>query len=99
MPVVKNYTKTREKCRVTFKLPAEAQAEKAVLVGEFNEWNPAECPMKRLKDGSFSVIITLESGRHYRYKYLLDGQRWENDWTADSYAPNEFGQDDSLVHV
>jgi len=99
MPVVKNYTKTREKCRVTFKLPAEAQAEKAMLVGEFNEWNPAGCPMKRLKDGSFSVIITLDSGRQYRYKYLLDGQRWENDWTADSYAPNEFGQDDSLIHV
>jgi 1,4-alpha-glucan branching enzyme len=99
MPLVKNYTKTREKCRVTFKLPAEAEAGSAALVGDFNDWNESKCPMKRLKDGSFSVTITLDAGRQYRYKYLLDNTRWENDWVADSYAANEFGSEDSLVQV
>ena len=97
MSLVKNYTKTREKCRVTFKLPAEVQAEEASLVGEFNEWSETDCPMKKLKDGSFSATVTLDSGRQYRYKYLVDCKRWENDWTADAYAKNEFGSEDSLV--
>lgn len=99
MPLVKNYTKTKDKCRVTFKVPGEVNAEKAFLVGEFNEWDKAECPMKRLKDGSFSATVTLDSGKDYRYKYLLDDQRWENDWQADAYAPNTFGSEDSLVTV
>ena len=68
-------------------------------MGDFNDWNESMCPMKKLKDGSFSVTITLDSGRQYRYKYLLDDIRWENDWVADSYAANEFGTEDSLVHV
>jgi hypothetical protein len=28
---------------------------------------------------------------------LLDGERWENDWAADGYAPNNFGTEDSVV--
>lgn len=99
MPLVKNYTKTKDKCRVTFKVPSEVNAEKAFLVGEFNEWAKDECPMKRLKDGSFSATITLDSGKGYRYKYLLDDRRWENDWQADAYASNTYGSEDSLVHV
>ena len=99
MPLMKNYTKTRDKCRVTFKLPAEVQAQKAALVGEFNEWSQSDCPMKKLKDGSFSATVTLESGRQYRYKFLVDNDRWENDWTPDAYEPNGYGGDDSLVKV
>jgi hypothetical protein len=34
-----------------------------------------------------------------RFRYLLDGERWENDWTADAYVPNSFGSDDSVVEV
>ena len=32
-------------------------------------------------------------------RYILDGNRWENDWEADSYIRNPFGTDDSLVKV
>jgi len=95
----KSYTKTGAKCRVTFKLPAEVQAETAVLCGEFNEWDTTSNPMKRLKDGSFSATISLPTNHTYRFRYLLDGERWENDWEADAYAPNQYGVDDSLVIV
>jgi 1,4-alpha-glucan branching enzyme len=97
--VKKNYSKSGQICRVTFKLPAEVEAQSANLVGEFNDWDNQATPMKRLKDGSFSATVSLEPGRNYRYRYLLDGERWENDWEADAYFPNEFGSEDSVVAI
>ncbi len=91
----KNYSKTGTTVRATFKLPADVSAESAAIVGEFNEWE-AE-PMKRLKDGSFSVTVSLDAERPYRFRYLLDGERWENDWAADDYQPNSFGTEDSVI--
>ena len=55
--------------------------------------------MKQLKDNSFSVTVSLDAGNSYRFRYLLDGERWENDWEADAYTPNEHGADDSVVEV
>ncbi|MDJ0755684.1 MAG: isoamylase early set domain-containing protein [Ardenticatenaceae bacterium] len=95
----KSYTKTGKKCRVTFKLPAEVSAEQATLVGEFNDWDETANPMKRLKDGSFSAQVSLAAGQTYRFRYLLDGERWENDWEPDGYSPNNHGTEDSLVKV
>lgn len=84
-------------CKVTFELSVEAGAEEAQLCGEFNDWSPTATPMTRGDDGSFRVAVVLESGRRYRFRYLLDGARWENDWAADAYLPNEYGGDDSVV--
>jgi len=95
----KSYSKTGKKCRVTFKLPAEVKAKTAVLCGEFNAWDQTANPMKQLKDGSFSAQLSLDAGSAYRFRYLLDGERWENDWDADAYLPNEHGADDSIVEV
>ena len=55
--------------------------------------------MKQLKNGSFSVTVSLPAGQSYRYRYLLDGERWENDWDAESYVSNEFGGEDSVITV
>ena len=43
--------------------------------------------------------VVLGAGRTYRFRYLLDDERWENDWEADSYVPNEFGGDDSVLDL
>ena len=95
----KNYSQTGRTCRVTFKLPAEAKAKSAFVCGEFNDWDKSINPMKKLKDGSFSATISLDSGSSYRFRYLLDGERWENDWSADDYQKNEFGSEDSVIKV
>ena len=95
----KNYTKNKQRCRVTFKYPNPEQADSAVLVGEFNDWSLTARPMKRLKDGSFSVTVFLDAGRAYRFRYVLDGNIWVNDLEADSYAPNEYGEDNSVILV
>lgn len=96
----KSYLKTKKgTVKVTFELAPEADAREAAVVGEFNNWDPSATPMKRKKDGSFSVALNLESGKQYRYKYYLDGQRWANDPQADTTAGNSFGTQDSVLVV
>ena len=58
----KSYTKTGKSCRVTFKYPNEEAADSAVLAGEFNEWSQEATPMKKLKNGTFSVTVSLKAG-------------------------------------
>lgn len=95
--LLKSYSKTGQVCRATFKLPVEIEAQSAAIAGEFNNWEPEE--MKRLKDGSFSITVSLDADKAYRFRYLLDGERWENDWAADAYWPNSYGADDSVIKV
>ena len=97
--VKKSYSKTGRSCKVTFELPPDVNAEKATVYGDFNEWNGDKHVMKRLKDGSFSLTVSLKPGNAYRFRYLLDEERWENDWAADGYVPNPFGSDDSITEV
>jgi hypothetical protein len=82
----------------TFRLPVAVGAERVALVGEFNGWSHEATPMQR-EGAWFTATVELEPGRAYRYRYLLDGVRWENDWAPDAYVPNEYGTDDSLVHT
>jgi 1,4-alpha-glucan branching enzyme len=93
----KTMNKGGKTSRVTFSVPADVKADTVELCGEFNDWE--RHPMTRRKDGRFSTTLTLETGRKYRFRYFLDGQRWENDWEADSYASNEFGSEDSIVEL
>ncbi len=95
----KSYSKAGNSCRVTFELPADVDAEVVALCGDFNDWDSSSHIMKPRKDGRYSLTLYLKPGESYRYRYLLDGERWENDWEADDYQPNEFGSDDSVVSV
>jgi len=82
-----------------FSLPAEVQAETVTLCGDFNDWSLDGIQLERDRDGRWTTDVELEAGRSYRYRFLLDGERWENDWTALAYEPNEFGGDNSLIVV
>jgi 1,4-alpha-glucan branching enzyme len=99
--IKKQYLKTNGWCNVTFKLPKEAapDADLVTIVGDFNEWNLSETKMKKMKNGNFQITLKLHKDREYRFRYFVDATRWENDWQADSYVPNAFGCDDSLVIV
>jgi CHAD domain-containing protein len=83
---------------VTFSLPVAVGARRAAICGEWNDWSPDPDVMEQVEEG-FIRTIHLESGRSYRFRYLLDGVRWENDWAADGYVPNGFGSDDSVVDL
>jgi 1,4-alpha-glucan branching enzyme len=90
---------TKGKARVTFTVDPEVGAQAAAVCGDWNDWSPGADVMQRGADGGFSVTVDLDAGRAYRFRYLLDGQRWDNDWAADAYVRNDFGGDDSVVDL
>jgi hypothetical protein len=82
---------------VIFEIPGTIWAERINLVGDFNDWDPESLPFRQNRQGNWEVELELEAGGEYRFRYLLDGEHWRDDWHADSHVPNPFGGYDSLV--
>jgi 1,4-alpha-glucan branching enzyme len=99
----KTYIKSRKVWKVKFILPKEEcppglDIESINLCGDFNEWEPSAMPMK-LNKGIYSAWIELAPGQDYQFRYLINGNVWCNDWQADKYVPNMFGEDNCVVHL
>jgi 1,4-alpha-glucan branching enzyme len=47
------------------------------LAGDFNNWNVKACPMKRLKNGSFSVTVPLKAGHSYLSQAAYEKKYYE----------------------
>ena len=90
----RKYIKSRDVWKVTFGVDFMPDASQVELAGDFNNWQPST--MERNKSGVFALTLDLKPGRSYQYRYIIDG-RWENDWAADRYEPNEFGADNSVI--
>ncbi|GEM_PF-1426351 len=108
MSITKNATKTGTKSRVTFKLSTEKaddfNARRVVVVGDFCDWKVEQGKeMSILKDGSFSATITLDAGKSYQFKYVVNpGEsdcRWENDERPDNWVTDSNGNSNSLVVI
>jgi FixJ family two-component response regulator len=99
--IKKVYVKGKNMCKVTFKLPSIAaiDANRVCIVGDFNSWDISANPMKKLKNGNYTTTLQLEPGRQYQFRYLIDESKWENDWNADKYVKNPFGDSDNSVVV
>ena len=84
----KQFLKKSTNCKVTFELSKEAVngAKEVVVVGDFNEWEPAKSyQLKAKKNGTLAMTVTLPVGQDYHFRYLLDGEQWMNDSKADRY--------------
>jgi hypothetical protein len=97
----KKYLRQGSVCSVTFVLPKAAapDAGSVCILGEFNNWSAGSHPLLKREDGDFVVTLELEAGRAYRFRYVIDGWKFENDWFADRYEPNPYGGEDSVVDV
>ncbi|MEN8186101.1 MAG: isoamylase early set domain-containing protein [Bacteroidota bacterium] len=99
MSIKKQFLKSKPVCKVSFKVKAEEakEAKKIQLLGDFNNWDVSAKPMKSLKSGDFSQTIELEQGKEYQFRYLLDGNMWSNEESADSKVQNDFNSVNDLV--
>jgi 1,4-alpha-glucan branching enzyme len=99
--IKKEYLKRKNVCRVTLRLPrvGAPDARTVCIVGDFNNWNIYANPMKRLKNGDFTITLDLEPDNEYQFRYLIDETKWENDWNADKYVKSPFGSDNSVIAV
>lgn len=101
MSTEKKYLKSKPTCRVKFIAPKPLvdDAKKIYLAGDFNQWAFETTPLRKQKNGDLATTLELEVGNEYSYRYVLDGERWENDFTADKYIPNGVSADDNSVVV
>ena len=95
----KKYSKDKKSCQVTFELPAEVEAETVLLCADFTDWADASKEMEPQEDGGFSITVALPAEHEYCFRYLLDGERWENEQEADGFIPNPFGTQNSVVRL
>ena len=99
----KQYVKSREIYKVTFRLATHEQPDYEInsvtLVGDFNDWNLTDTPMQPLKNGDFKVTVELEPGSKYEFRYLLNNEKWYNEWEADEYILGDFGKDNCVVEL
>lgn len=75
--------------KVMFTLSAEVvgEATSGLLLGEFNNWDyNAGIELEKQKDGSMQAAASLEGGKKYEYRYLLNDGRWVNDQSAHQYV-------------
>lgn len=96
--ITKQFTPKKTVCKVVFQVPAEWATKEIALVGDFNEWDP-KATMLELKNGSWETTLRLAPGSEHKFRYFIDGQRWENDDFADAYVANEFGTEDSVLRI
>jgi predicted flap endonuclease-1-like 5' DNA nuclease len=89
--------------KVKFILSADivADATEGLLLGEFNNWDIENgFTMKKAKDGSLMTTVSLEEGRAYQYRYLLNDGRWVNDQSANQYVHDErFHVENCVIEV
>ena len=99
MSIKKQFLKTRPVCKVAFRLSKNESkdAKQIFLVGDFNEWDENNLPMKPLKKGGFVANLDLETGREYQFRYYFDHNAWDNDPQADNYIHSSFGDCDNSV--
>ena len=96
--ISKAFTPKRTVCKVTLALPAEWADKEVAVAGEFNDWDTGSEKLEKKKD-KWTTTLRLKPENEYKFKYYIDGERWENDDSADKYVPNEFGTEDSVVAI
>ena len=91
--------KNSDKVSVTFQIEEHSEADALHIAGDFNGWEPDKTPMKRRKDGSWSVAVRLNPDQRYEYRVVVDGDTWMHDDGADELVPNPFGGRNSVVAI
>ncbi|MCZ6787325.1 MAG: isoamylase early set domain-containing protein [Planctomycetota bacterium] len=82
---------------VTFRSKAPKRTRSLQLLGEFNDWRSDRHPMKRRKDGTWSVTVRLPKDEQFQFRYLIDGEQWLTDEQSDGLALNELGDPNALI--
>lgn len=101
MSIEKKYLKSKPVCKVKFIAPEPLSkaAKKIYLAGEFNDWKYEATPLRKQKNGAYATTIDLSTGNEYQYRFVLDGERWENDFDADKYVPSSVSDAENSVVI
>ena len=73
------------------------EAAHVCLVGDFNGWDMAATPMRRMPDGRWMAGLELHHG-HHQYLFMVDGEP-RFDPKANGIARNDQNKSVSLIAV
>ncbi|BCA55989.1 hypothetical protein W02_31290 [Nitrospira sp. KM1] len=73
-------------------------ATTVTVAGNFNQWDPEAHSLKTDAGGLWKITLRLEPGA-YQYKFVIDGQRWEEDPLNLRRIANEYGTFNSIRDV
>jgi alpha-amylase/alpha-mannosidase (GH57 family) len=77
------------------------EAASVSLAGDFNGWDPGSLPMTDVDgNGTWEVIVPLDPGRTYQYKFVLGGGvKWEPDPLNPSRVDDNRGGWNSVLSI
>lgn len=102
MSIKKKYLADKKACRVTFifDLSFSESIKTVSVVGDFNNWDPIGNPMKKGRDGKFSLSMKFPVKNDFQFRYLVDGRKWLTDFEADSLAPIPWSDEfNSVINI
>jgi 5'-AMP-activated protein kinase regulatory beta subunit len=76
----------------------DPSAKVVALAGDFNQWKFVVRPLKRDAGGLWTVTMRLAPGS-YQYKFVVNGERWEEDPLNLHRVMNEHGTYNSVRKV
>ncbi|MDP4680557.1 MAG: isoamylase early set domain-containing protein [Cyclobacteriaceae bacterium] len=99
MSIKKQTLKSKPVCKVTFGLEKKevSKATSVSLVGNFNNWSKTSTQLTKLKSGDFKLVMELPIGQEYEFRYLINGNTWMNDTTADKYVASGISEEQNCV--
>lgn len=93
--IKRELSKKDNSVKLTFIQPVNGQS--VAVVGDFNGWDPAKGKLVKRANGTASLSVALQPGTRVQFRYRREDGTWFNDEAADTYAPNEFGETNSVV--
>jgi serine protease AprX len=75
------------------------EAEDISLCGDFNEWKQDEIKLKKQASGFWRAELEILPAGKYRYKFVVDKQRWAEDASNGLKEADGFGGFNSILYV
>jgi serine protease AprX len=84
--------------KILFTFHSDAAAS-VTLVGDLNGWSEPGIELSRSVDGLWRAEVPCVPAGSYRYKFLIDGERWTEDPSHGFKSEDGFGGFNSILHV
>lgn len=95
--VVTTTTSGLHSVRLVYVPPAGSDPERVHVAGDFNAWNDASTPLRRVGD-VWTTTLVLAPGE-YEYQFVENGERWVTDPLALRQRTDGFGGRNAVLDV